>query len=216
MLRYNLQSKDLVIIAFLFVLSLFIFKSCNHNNELALMENNLLDYQDSIKTYRAKNGDLLEYNKAVYMSYNNSSAEIDKLKKELDLKRVDVLVKYKSVFKHDTIKYKFITELPCDSFSEVVSIDSAYFKLNISLSNASLIINSIDIPNAQRFVIGEKKNGLFKANEFSVVVSNLNPHIKGESLSAYTFKPSPKWYNSIGFKGALFVAGVVGGLVISN
>jgi hypothetical protein len=216
MLRYNLQTKDLVIIALLMVLSLFQFKSCNHNNELALMENNLLDYQDSIKTYRAKNGDLLEYNKAVYMSYNNSSAEINKLKKELDFKRVDVLVKYKSVFKHDTIQYKFITQLPCDSFNELVSIDSAYFKLNISLSNASLRINSIDIPNAQSFVIGEKKNGLFKANEFSVVVSNSNPHIKGESLSAYTFKPKPKWYNSIGFKGAVFVAGVVGGVILAK
>lgn len=216
MLRYNLQTKDLVIISLLMVLLLFQFKSCNHNNELAIMENNLLDYQDSIKTYRAKNGDLLEYNKAVYLSYNNSSAEINKLKKELDLKTVDVLVKYKSVFKHDTIQYKFITQLPCDSFNEVVSIDSAYFKLNISLSNASLRINSIDIPNAQSFVIGEKKNGLFKANEYSVVVSNSNPHIKGKGLESYTFKPKPKWYNSYKFKGALFVAGVIGGVILAK
>ena len=180
------------------------------------MENNLFDYQDSIKIFKAKNGDLVEYNKAVYLSYNNSSAEVNQLKKELDLKRVDVLVKYKSVFKHDTIMHIFSEKLPCDSFNKLVSIDSAYFKLNLSLSNASLRINSIEIPNEQRFVIGEKKNGLFKANEYSVVVTNSNPNIKGESLKAYTFKPSPKWFNSIGFKGAVFVVGVIGGLIISH
>ena len=216
MLRYNLQTKDLVIITLLVVLSLFQFKSCNQNNELAVMENNLFDYQDSIKTFRKKNGDLVEYNKAVYLSYNNSSAEVNQLKKELDLKRVDVLVKYKSVYKHDTITHIFSEKLPCDSFTKVVSIDSAYFKLNLSLSNASLRINSLEIPNEQRFVIGEKKNGLFKANEYSVLVTNSNPNIKGESLKAYTFKPSPKWFNSIGFKGAVFVAGVIGGMIITH
>jgi len=216
MLRYNLQTKDLVIITLLVVLSLFQFKSCNQNNELAIMENNLLDYQDSIKTFRAKNGDLVEYNKAVYLSYNNSSAEVNQLKKELDLKKVDVLVKYKSIFKYDTINHVFREKLPCDSFNEVVNIDSAHFKLNLSLSNKALTINSIEIPNEQRFVIGEKKNGLFKPNEFSVLVTNSNPNIKGESLKAYTFKPSPKWYNSIGFKGAVFVAGVIGGLIIAH
>ena len=216
MLRYNLQTKDFAIIALIVVLSLLQFKSCNNENELAVMENNLFDYQDSIKTFKAKNGDLVEYNKAVYLSYNNSSAEVNQLKKELDLKRVDVLVKYKSIFKHDTINHVFREKLPCDSFNEVVSIDSTHFKLNLSLSNASLRINSIEIPNEQRFVIGEKKNGLFKANEYSVLVTNSNPNIKGESLKAYTFKPSPKWYNSIGFKGAVFVAGVIGGLIIAH
>jgi len=87
MLRYNLDKKDFAIIALIVVLSLLQFKSCNNEKELAVMENNLLDYQDSIKTFRKKNGDLVEYNKAVYMSYNNSSAEIAKLKKELDLKK---------------------------------------------------------------------------------------------------------------------------------
>jgi hypothetical protein len=212
----NLDKKDFAIIALIVVLSLLQFKSCNNENELAVMENNLFDYQDSIKTFRAKNGDLVEYNKAVYLSYNNSSAEVNQLKKELDLKRVDVLVKYKSIFKYDTINHVFREKLPCDSFNEVVSIDSAYFKLNLSLSNKALTINSIEIPNEQRFVIGEKKNGLFKANEYSVLVTNSNPNIKGESLKAYTFKPSPKWYNSIGFKGAVFVAGVIGGVILSK
>ena len=178
--------------------------------------NELLNYSDSIKTYKAKNGDLVEFNKALVITYGTQLEEIDKLKKDLDLKRVDVLVKYKSVFKYDTINHVFREKLPCDSFNEVVNIDSAHFKLNLTLSNKSLMINSIEIPNEQNFVIGEKKNGLFKENEYSVLVTNSNPNIKGESLKAYTFKTSPKWYNSVGFKGAVFVAGVIGGFLLAK
>lgn len=178
--------------------------------------NELLNYSDSIKTYKAKNGDLVEFNKALVINYGTQLEEIDKLKKDLDLKRVDVLVKYKSVFKYDTINHVFREQLPCEAFTDSFTVDSTHFRFDAVLSNKLLSLYNIEVPNEQNFVIGEKKNGLFKENEYSVLVTNSNPNIKGESLKAYTFKPSPKWYNSIGFKGAVFVAGVIGGFLLAK
>jgi hypothetical protein len=215
-MKYKIHIKDIIIFLCVAALIFFWLDSCGKKKELMLMNNELLNYTDSIKVYKTANGNLAEYNHAVQLLSENQSKEIKKLKKDLDLKTVDVLVKYKSVFKYDTINHVFREKLPCDSFNEVVNIDSAHFKLNLTLSNKSLMINSIEIPNEQNFVIGEKKNGLFKENEYSVLVTNSNPNIKGESLKAYTFKPSPKWYNSIGFKGAVFVAGVIGGFLLAK
>lgn len=176
--------------------------------------NELLNYSDSIKTYKSKNGELVEFNKALVINYGTQLEEIDKLKKDLDLKRVDVLVKYKSVFKYDTINHVFREQLPCEAFTDSFTVDSTHFRFDAVLSNKLLSLYNIEVPNEQNFVIGEKKNGLFKENEYSVLVTNSNPNIKGERLKAYTFKPSPKWYNSIGFKGAVFVAGVIGGFLL--
>ena len=216
MLASKFDIKDGIILLCFLAMLFFKLDSCSNKKELMKANNEILNYSDSIKTYKAKNGELIEFNKALVVNYDTQLEEIDKLKKDLGLKRVDVLVKYKSVFKYDTINHVFHEQLPCDTFNEVVKIDSTYFKLNLSLSNKALTINSIDIPNEQNFVIGEKKNGLFKANEYSVLVTNSNPNIKGESLKAYNFKPSPKWYNSVGFKGAVFVAGVIGGFLLAK
>jgi len=206
------------IIIFLCVAALIFFwlDSCGKKKELMLMNNELLNYTDSIKVYKTANGNLVEYNHAVQLLSENQSEEIKKLKKDLDLKTVDVLVKYKSVFKYDTINHVFREQLPCEAFTDSFTVDSTHFRFDAVLSNKLLSLYNIEVPNEQNFVIGEKKNGLFKENEYSVLVTNSNPNIKGESLKAYTFKPSPKWYNSVGFKGAVFVAGVIGGFLLAK
>lgn len=216
MQAHKLDIKYIIIFLCLTALIFFWLDSCGKKKELMLMNNELLNYTDSIKVYKTANGNLVEYNHAVQLLSENQSEEIKKLKKDLDLKTVDVLVKYKSVFKYDTINHVFREQLPCDEFTDSFTVDSTHFRFDAVLSNKLLSLYNIEVPNEQNFVIGEKKNGLFKENEYSVLVTNSNPNIKGESLKAYTFKPSPKWYNSIGFKGAVFVAGVIGGFLLAK
>jgi len=215
-MKYKIHIKDIIIFLCVAALIFFWLDSCGKKKELMLMNNELLNYTDSIKVYKTANGNLVEYNHAVQLLSENQSEEIKKLKKDLDLKTVDVLVKYKSVFKYDTINHVFREQLPCEAFTDSFTVDSTHFRFDAVLSNKLLSLYNIEVPNEQNFVIGEKKNGLFKENEYSVLVTNSNPNIKGESLKAYTFKPSPKWYNSIGFKGAVFVAGVIGGFLLAK
>jgi transcriptional regulator of met regulon len=216
MSTYNFDIKDGIILLCFLAMLVFKLDSCSDKKELMKANNELLNYSDSIKTYKSKNGELVEFNKALVINYGTQLEEIDKLKKDLDLKRVDVLVKYKSVFKYDTINHVFREQLPCEAFTDSFTVDSTHFRFDAVLSNKLLSLYNIEVPNEQNFVIGEKKNGLFKANEYSVLVTNSNPNIKGESLKAYTFKPSPKWYNSYKFKGAIFVAGVIGGVMLAK
>jgi len=215
-MKYKIHIKDIIIFLCVAALIFFWLDSCGKKKELMLMNNELLNYTDSIKVYKTANGNLVEYNHAVQLLAENKSQEVERLKKDLKLKTVDVLVKYKSVFKYDTINHVFREQLPCEAFTDSFTVDSTHFRFDAVLSNKLLSLYNIEVPNEQNFVIGEKKNGLFKENEYSVLVTNSNPNIKGESLKAYTFKPSPKWYNSIGFKGAVFVAGVIGGFLLAK
>lgn len=181
-----------------------------------LANNELLNYSDSVKVYRTANGDLAQYNHAIQLLSENQSEEINNLKKDLRLKTVDVLVKYKSVFKYDTINHVFREKLPCDAFVDSFRVDSTYFKFDAVLTNKMLLLRNIEVPNQQSIIIGEKKNGWIRSSDYSVVITNSNPNIKGEGLEAHTFKPKPKWYNSYKFKGALFAAGVIGGFLIAK
>ena len=79
-----------------------------------------------------------------------------------------------------------------------------------------VLTETIQVPNEQTFIIGKKKSSWLKDDSLSVIVENSNPNIKGESMRAFTFKPSPKWYNSYKFKGALFAAGVIGGFLLAK
>jgi hypothetical protein len=207
--------KSLLIVAFSAIVIFLLFQNGCGDGAKNYAED-ILNYDNQISLLRAKNGQLLETNRVLKLEHGQRSKYIDSLKKQLGLKEVDVIIKYKSIFKYDTINHVFRHQLPCDDFVDSFKVDSTHFRFDAVLSNKLLSLYNIEVPNEQNFVIGEKKNGLFKENEYSVLVTNSNPNIKGESLKAYTFKPSPKWYNSIGFKGAVFVAGVIGGFLLAK
>ena len=212
----KIDIKYIIIFLCLAALIFFWLDSCGKKKELMLMNNELLNYTDSIKLYKTANGNLVEYNHAVQLLAENKSQEVERLKKDLNLKTVDVLVKYKSVFKYDTINHVFRQQLPCDAFVDSFKVDSTHFKFDAVMTNKRLSLYNIEVPNQQSIIIGEKKNGWFRSSDYSVIITNSNPNIKGEGLEAYTFKPSPKWYNSYKFKGALFAAGVIGGFLLAK
>ena len=205
--------KSLLIVVFSAIVILLLFQNGCGDGAKNYAED-ILNYDNQIKLLRAKNGQLAESNRVLQLQHGQRSKYIDSIKKQLKLKEVDVIIKYKSVFKYDTINHVFRYQLPCDDFVDSFKVDSTHFRFDAVLSNKRLSLYNIEVPNEQNFVIGEKKNGLFKSSEYSVLVTNSNPNIKGESLKSYTFKPSPKWYNSVGFKGAVFVAGVIGGFLL--
>jgi hypothetical protein len=207
--------KSLLIVAFSAIVIFLLFQNGCGDGAKNYAED-ILNYDNQISLLRAKNGQLLETNRVLKLEHGQRSKYIDSLKKQLGLKEVDVIIKYKSIFKYDTINHVFRHQLPCDDFVDSFKVDSTHFRFDAVLSNKLLSLYNIEVPNEQNFVIGEKKNGLFKENEYSVLVTNSNPNIKGESLKAYTFKPSPKWYNSYKFKGAIFVAGVIGGVMLAK
>jgi len=123
-MKYKIHIKDIIIFLCVAALIFFWLDSCGKKKELMLMNNELLNYTDSIKVYKTANGNLVEYNHAVQLLAENKSQEVERLKKDLKLKTVDVLVKYKSVFKYDTINHVFREQLPCEAFTDSFTVDS--------------------------------------------------------------------------------------------
>ena len=207
--------KSLLIVVFSAIVILLLFQNGCGDGAKNYAED-ILKYDNQIKLLRAKNGQLIESNRVLQLQHGQRSKYIDSIKKQLKLKEVDVIIKYKSVFKYDTINHVFRYQLPCDDFIDSFKVDSTHFKFDAVITNKRLSLYNIEVPNEQGIIIGTIKNGFFRTDSVSVIVTNTNPNIKGQSLEAYTFKPKPKWYNSYKFKGAIFVAGLVGGVLLAK
>lgn len=208
--------KSVLLVALLVIVVFLLFQNGCNDRSKEMYAEDILNYDNKITLLRAKNGQLLESNRALKLEHGQRSKYIDSLKKQLGLKDVDVIVKYKSVFKYDTINHVFREQLPCDDFVDSFRVDSTHFKFDAVITNKMLSLYNIEVPNNQSIIIGTKSNGLFKDNTYNVVITNDNPNVKGSSLEAYTFKPAPKWYNSYKFKGALFAAGLLGGFLLAK
>ena len=207
--------KSLLIVVFSAIVILLLFQNGCSDGAKNYAED-ILNYDNQIKLLRAKNGQLAESNRVLQLQHGQRSKYIDSIKKQLKLKDVDVIIKYKSVFKYDTINHVFRYQLPCDDFIDSFKVDSTHFKFDAVITNKRLSLYNIEVPNEQGVVIGTIKNGFFRTDSLSVIVTNTNPNIKGQSLEAYTFEPKPKWYNSYKFKGAIFVAGLIGGVLLAK
>lgn len=211
--------KSLLIIAFsVIVVFLLLQNSCGDSSKHYAED--ILNYDKQISVLRLRNGRLVETNKTLQLEHGQHFKMIDSLKKELSLKSVDVVVKYTSKYKYDTINHVFREKLPCDTFTDEFTVDSSNIRFDALITNKMLSIRNLQIPNNQTIFIGKKGNGLFKDDSYSVIVNNSNPHIKGDSLEAYAFKPQQKWYNNFTFKIstnlASFILGTVAGFHISK
>ena len=208
--------RDITILVLGFLTIMLLFKGCNDRKRSTSLVIDLQNYSDKVKEYEDANGNLIEYNAAMQLLVDQKSDEVLAIEKRLKLKDTEVLIKYKSIFKHDTINHVFREQLPCTAFIDSLSIDSAFFKFDAVITEKNFSLYNIQVPNEQTFIIGKKKSNWLKDDSLSVIVENSNPNIKGESLRAFTFKPSPKWYNNYKFKGALFAAGVIGGFLLAK
>lgn len=196
------------------VISLMMLKKCSDTNHKYENAKGVINYKDTVAYYKAKSGKLVAYNTALEMDYNIAKDLIDSLEgtiKDLKLKKPSVIVRTVTVLRIDSVAVPFTVELPCDEFTLLTSIDSPYYKMNFKLTNKSLSVFDVSIPNTQSIVIGTKKNGLFKKDEYVATVLNSNPYMSTEKIAAIDFKPKKKFYDRLWFRaleiGAAFLIG---------
>jgi len=198
------RKVNILLTATLMVVLFFWVKSCERNENLKY---NMGVAIDNVRTYTDKNGELIIYNDV--MDIKNRDLELynkelaDELK-NMKMKKPEVVIKSTTKIRLDTVYVKFTDTLPCDDFIRDIHIDSTHYDIDIRLTKDSLSINRIEIPNEQIIVVGEKKNGLFKRNEYVVSVKNSNPNITTDTLETYTFK------SDVGFFKRPIVNAVIG------
>jgi len=178
-MRNNLQQIILIVVCFLLVY--FLISKCNNERKLKNEVIEISKYKDTAMVYKSRNGKLITYNKAVEIDLGAARETISGLNDmlhDLKLKKPTAIIKTRTEVNIDTILIPVTDTLPCDEFTYSTNVDSEYYNMNITLTNKSILLNNISIPNEQSIVTGIKKNGLFKKNEFVVTIQNSNPYLK--------------------------------------
>ena len=212
----KITAKDILYVLVIIIIILLYLDSCSSKNDLEKEVSDYVSYQDTVMSYKDKNGELISYNTSLQMSEENLLRMNDELSgdlKRLKLKKPSSITKITTETFIDTFIIEHTEKIPCDTFTLVQYVDSTHYKINYTLTQSSMKFNSISIPNKQQIIVAEKKNGVFKKNEYSVVVENTNPYMMVTGVQNYTIKVETpvyqRWYVTAG-------AGFISGFFISR
>jgi antitoxin component of RelBE/YafQ-DinJ toxin-antitoxin module len=92
------------------------------------------------------------------------------------------------------VQIPFETKIPCDFKPFKANKILKDYQFYSTIANTGLTIDSVKIPNEAKIVIGERKDGIFKAKKMVVDVNNSNPYIQTSNISGYVYEPKKKWY----------------------
>ena len=115
----KIDAKTLILLVVIAVLCFFWFDSCEGKKIAESQAIELSSYKDTAMVYKARNGELVTYNKAIEISEERFTALRDSMKQEfknLKIKNVTSHTKIVTVYKLDTITQTFTDTLPCADF----------------------------------------------------------------------------------------------------
>jgi hypothetical protein len=199
------------------ILTLFLVSKCSEVSDLRSDVAKIENYKDTVKFYKSKNGELISYNDALVVSKGALERANDSLFAQIrDMKmNPDVVVRWRTRVDVDTQFIPFETKIPCEEeFKVDFKYDDRWLDINGTVVNTGVTLNRVSLENDILFVVGEKKNGIFKRNEYIVAVKSENPYFQTEGIQSYTIKPKEKFHNKLWFKTLLFVAGVGVGVAL--
>jgi len=209
-----MKSKTLNILLTIGLLALLALniRTCNSNRKFSNSVESIINYEDSAKVYKSKNGELVYYNTALEVSLKELSVAKDslvELVKELGIKKPKSITKVITEISYVDVPVYYTDTIPCDTFTVPFKYTDEWLAIHGISGNNGLNIQRININSGLTLVTGEKKNGLFKRNEQVVSVVSDNPHLRVTNLSNYNIKPKVPFYDKWWFKTALFGGGVI-------
>lgn len=213
----KIDLKTIVLLGVIAVLCFFWFDSCQGKIIAEDQAAEFSNYKDTVMEYKARNGEVIAYNKAIQLSESRFRALSDSMAdvfKNIKIKEVTSFTKVLTVTEIDTVMIRFRDTLPCFDFIKPFTLDSLHYTISGRITKRDLTFESIVIPNTQSITVGTKKNGLLKKNEYIVAIQNTNPYMTTTGLQSYTFKPDVKWHQRGVVKFGLGV--VVGGFTYSR
>lgn len=202
----NLNLKEVLLLAIIGMLVFFTLDGCNAKRTAKQQSITIAEYKDSVSFYKSESGELIAINTAIMVSSEKTIADLKKELNDLKLKNPEVVIKYRTNVRIDSILVSL--DIPCEKFNRDYYIDSTNYKVCINLTDTSLLLREIVIPNSQTIAVGNVKQKWYKPTEYSVVVKNSNPHVESVGLKAYTIKPEKKIYEK---NWVWLTLGVLGG-----
>ena len=189
------------------------FNQCNKKKVFQDEVESYVDYTDTVKYYKAKNGDIVSYNESLEISEKTLRTMNDSLGKALNnikIKDPEVIIQIEERVVIKEVEVKFVDSIPCPPFSSSFNLSDEFYSLSGSFTNTKLKLDSIKIPNTRSITVGTKKNGFLKRNDHIVTIQNSNPFMSTKNITSYTIKEKKKWHETTLFKlGLGFISGVI-------
>lgn len=136
----------------------------------------------------------------------------DSLKKlASEFAKVKSIVKWKSIYKIDTIRVNFETELPCD-FKIFDRYDRKWLSFNYQFDNTGFILDDLTIQNQTTIITGFKRKWFLGKQTLITDITNTNPYFKSTEIKSTTITIPKPFYDTRVFNIGV---GLVGGLLIN-
>jgi hypothetical protein len=210
--------KTVVLLIGVVLLAGMSLRQCREKLDFKNKAEALAQYESKAKYYEGKNKEIIAYNESLETSIealNTQRADLMQEIKDMKIKKPVVITRVVTETSFDSIVIPFETVLPCDSqFVQPFAYDNIWINIDGSVENDRVNIDNIFIQDSLLFVVGEKKNGLFKRNEIVVAVKHSNPHVTTTDIENYVIKPKTKFWQRGWFYGVVFGTGVATGVLI--
>lgn len=195
------------------LLFLFNMKGCIEDRNYDKLITKIENYQDSVKYYTARDKSQVAFNNNLEVKLDALLEVNDTLQRYLDnlkFRDVESITTIKEVLRIDTVEVP-LNISDCD-FDTTVNVKEDHYSLQANITDESLLLSNILIPNEMTYVIGYKKDKFWKKKERVVTVTNSNPYIQNTGLSSFTIVEDKKWWE----KGWVKVVGgaVIGGTIV--
>ncbi|NRA77262.1 MAG: hypothetical protein HRU18_03555 [Pseudoalteromonas sp.] len=152
------------------------------NDSLRLYENKL---GEEVATNNTLAGD----NEQLEILLKKTNKEFDELNKKY--KKVKSAVQIRTITRIDSFFVPFPDTINF-TFERPFIKDSDHYRIKGMVSNKGISFNDISIPMTLSYLIGERKNGLFKPRTISIDAKTDNPFVNIQGLDSYIYKPEVK------------------------
>jgi len=197
------------------LIAIFFLRECKHQGNTDRLISSISEYQDSVKYYKTETGNLVAHNSVLELENQNQMESLlqkDKEFKELSDKfnSIDASgeVDQETIIIKDTLE--LIDSIPCDFKPIQINKVTPHYSIFATIEPSLLTIDTMKMFNTIKYIVGEKKIGLFK-KEKRIEIINSNPYIRTTNATTYTISDKKKWYQT---KAFAFGCGVISGALL--
>lgn len=211
----NLQPYIIIVLCILLFISI---KSCQNNRQdfKQLQEFSGLQ-KDTIRTYRAKNGDTIKYVQQIRLYKQNLSSAIEEnksLKSTLDNMKVktssvSTITQIVNHQKTDTLYITYTNDTCFTHLKDTIKFKDSASNYNIKgmLFKNKLALTKIDFSDTLTMVT--QNVGNIFTDKYRIDIAHSNKLITTTSITSLTLKPQKHWWQTTLFKmGVGFIGGI--------